>query len=102
MHYSREADPARAEEEEEEIEGEEDDAASTVSPSLTQSEMSTRRTEQERKAFLLEDSRAETVKPEEVLCRKCQKWIKLSKTINYSLSNWNAHQRRCSDAMCVI
>ncbi|KAI6041315.1 hypothetical protein EDC04DRAFT_2985934, partial [Pisolithus marmoratus] len=46
-------------------------------------------------AVLQADSRAQEIKPFEVLCRACQKWIKLSPH-SYSLSNWQAHQQRCS------
>ncbi|KAG2157679.1 uncharacterized protein EDB93DRAFT_805936 [Suillus bovinus] len=50
----------------------------------------------ERKALLEEDPRAQEVKPHEVLCRSCQKWIKLSIDHAYALGNWHAHQQRCS------
>ncbi|KAG2128594.1 hypothetical protein DEU56DRAFT_819149 [Suillus clintonianus] len=50
----------------------------------------------ERKALLEEDPRAQEVKPHEVLCRSCQKWIKLSIDHVYLLGNWLAHQQRCS------
>lgn len=50
----------------------------------------------ERKALLEEDLRAQEVKPHEILCRSCQKWIKLSIDHTYVLGNWHAHQQRCS------
>jgi len=52
--------------------------------------------EAERKSVLDSDPRAEQVKAGEVLCRKCHKWIRLSKTTNYALYNWTKHQQRCS------
>lgn len=88
---------ARNEEEEASDNG--DDAASTVAPSVAQSDISVRRTEPERKDFLDSDTRAEAVKHDEVLCRKCQKWIRLSTRQKFALTNWNKHQRSCSDAV---
>lgn len=74
-----------------------DDDAVSISPSITPSESVVRRTESERQALLERDPRAEQVLPHEVLCRKCQKWIKLAAKQRYALGNWNAHQQRCSD-----
>lgn len=76
-----------------------DDGASVVAPSITQSEGPIRRTESERKFILDSDDRAESVKPDEVKCRKCQKWIRLAMKSNYALYNWNKHQESCSDAV---
>ncbi|KAJ7623144.1 hypothetical protein FB45DRAFT_924730 [Roridomyces roridus] len=53
----------------------------------------------ERKAMLDGDPRAEKVEPDQVLCRKCQKWIRLSTKTSYALSNWNTHQMSCADAV---
>ncbi|KAF9224029.1 hypothetical protein BS17DRAFT_780368 [Gyrodon lividus] len=63
---------------------------------LPTSTRSIRRSEAEIIAFLQADSRAEEVKPHEVLCRSCQKWIKLSINAPYALTNWESHQQRCS------
>ncbi|KAG1860669.1 hypothetical protein DFJ58DRAFT_778444 [Suillus subalutaceus] len=60
------------------------------------SPQSARQSDAERKALLEEDPRAQEVKPHEVLCRSCQKWIKLSIDHAYILGNWHAHQQRCS------
>ncbi|KAG2136316.1 hypothetical protein BD769DRAFT_1440166 [Suillus cothurnatus] len=60
------------------------------------SPQSARQSDAERKALLEEDLRAQEVKPHEVLCRSCQKWIKLSIDHAYILGNWHAHQQRCS------
>jgi hypothetical protein len=59
-------------------------------------------TEMQRKTVLESDQRAETVEADQVLCRKCKKWIKLSKRYAYSLGNWNAHQAACADAALVL
>jgi hypothetical protein len=83
----------------EEPEDDEDDAASPVDPSLAQSERSVRRTESERQAILESDPRAEEVEPTKVLCKKCQKWIKLSGKQHFALAGWNSHQQRCSGAL---
>jgi hypothetical protein len=58
-----------------------------------------RRTESERQAFLESDPRAEKVKPTEAMCKKCQKWIKLSGKQRFALTSWNNHQQRCSGAL---
>lgn len=65
-------------------------------PSSSVSSRSTRKSEAERLATLQADPRAQEIKPHEVLCRSCQKWIKLSVTQAYALSNWQSHQQRCS------
>lgn len=57
---------------------------------------SARQTDAERKVLLEEDPRAQEVRPHEVLCRSCQKWVKLSIDHAYLLGNWHAHQQRCS------
>jgi hypothetical protein len=84
---------------EDEASDNDEDAASTIAPSIAQSEMTVRRTEPERKAILDSDPRAETIKVDEVLCRKCQKWIRLSTKQKFALTNWNRHQRKCSDVV---
>ncbi|KAJ7170470.1 hypothetical protein C8R43DRAFT_91779 [Mycena crocata] len=60
---------------------------------------STRKTEAERKAILDTDPRAETVEKDQVMCRKCQKWIRLSTRTPYALNNWNQHQSACADVV---
>ncbi|KAG0709418.1 hypothetical protein DFH29DRAFT_888359 [Suillus ampliporus] len=60
------------------------------------SPQSARKSDAERKALLEGDPRAQEIKPHEVLCRSCQKWIKLSIGQAYLLGNWHAHQQRCS------
>ncbi|KAJ6619875.1 hypothetical protein B0H10DRAFT_2163714 [Mycena sp. CBHHK59/15] len=59
----------------------------------------TRTTKAERKAILDADERAKTVQPDQVLCRKCHKWIRLSTRTAYALNNWNAHQTSCADVV---
>lgn len=62
---------------------------------------SARKNDATRKAFLEADPRAQEVKPHEVLCRSCQKWIKLGNR-PYLLGNWHAHQQRCSGVVLVV
>ncbi|KAI6096987.1 hypothetical protein EDD16DRAFT_1772166, partial [Pisolithus croceorrhizus] len=66
-----------------------------VEPSLTCEGIPTNKSESTRLAVLQADPRAQEIKPYEVLCRRCQKWIKLSDQ-SYTLSNWQGHQLRCS------
>jgi hypothetical protein len=82
-----------------EIESDPEEGTSTIAPSISSalSDVSKRKTEAERKMVLDTDPRAQEVKPGEVLCRKCQKWIKLSKSSRFALYNWISHQSRCSD-----
>ncbi|KAG5219718.1 Peroxisomal targeting signal receptor [Salix suchowensis] len=49
----------------------------------------------ERKAILEADPRAAEVRAESILCKKCNKWIKLTKGRQYILRHWNEHQSRC-------
>ncbi|KAK7025207.1 hypothetical protein R3P38DRAFT_2953290 [Favolaschia claudopus] len=76
-----------------------DDGASVRSEMRSEAGSVMRMNEGQRKALLEEDQRAETVQPDQVLCRKCHKWIRLSSRTNYSLGNWNAHQSKCADAV---
>lgn len=73
-------------------------SVSELSQDITKqlSPQSPRQSDAERKALLEEDPRAQEVKPHEVLCRSCQKWIKLSIDHSYLLGSWHAHQQRCS------
>ncbi|KAK0202554.1 hypothetical protein DFS33DRAFT_1384918 [Desarmillaria ectypa] len=54
------------------------------------------KSEEERKTLLKSDPRAQTVKENETLCKRCQKWIRCSSQ-TYSLFVWNKHQLTCSD-----
>lgn len=73
-------------------------SVSELSQEITKqpSPQSARQTDAEKKALLEEDPRAQEVRPHEVLCRSCQKWIKLSIDHTHLLGNWHAHQQRCS------
>ncbi|KAI5995553.1 hypothetical protein EDD15DRAFT_2254836 [Pisolithus albus] len=66
-----------------------------IESSSTREGMPTNEHESLRLAVLQADPRALEIKPHEVLCRGCQKWIKLSSQ-PYTLSNWQGHQQRCS------
>ncbi|KAF9266905.1 hypothetical protein L218DRAFT_755876 [Marasmius fiardii PR-910] len=50
-------------------------------------------TEAERKAIL--EREAADLKPDEALCKRCKKWIRLGNGNTYSLGNWTSHQVRC-------
>ncbi|KAJ7576997.1 hypothetical protein C8J56DRAFT_972084 [Mycena floridula] len=71
----------------------------SIAPSVAQSEATVRRTEEERKAILEADPRALKVEAEQVFCKRCQKWIRLSSKTRFALTNWNRHQQSCSDAV---
>ncbi|KAH7915276.1 hypothetical protein BJ138DRAFT_147906 [Hygrophoropsis aurantiaca] len=49
-----------------------------------------------RLARLKADPRAQEIKPHEVLCRSCHKWIQLSSSQAYALDNWEIHPQQCS------
>ncbi|KAF7308422.1 hypothetical protein HMN09_00691000 [Mycena chlorophos] len=78
-----------------------DDSASVVASEVQSTAGGTprgpRKTAEERKAELEADERAEKVSPDQALCRKCQKWIKLSPKSPYALANWTKHQQSCGD-----
>jgi hypothetical protein len=57
--------------------------------------------EAERQAYLEGDPRSEEVRPYEVLCKTCKKWVQLGNKTRYSLSHWKEHQIRCSGSMQV-
>jgi hypothetical protein len=59
------------------------------------------KSEAERQAYLEEDPRSEEVRPYEVLCKTCKKWVQLGNKTRYSLGHWKAHQKRCSGSMRV-
>ncbi|CAL1714252.1 unnamed protein product [Somion occarium] len=87
---------------EEENEEEEDDggsvAASTVPSTPAPGEKPRRqvRTEAERQALLEADPRIGEVKPHEVFCKQCGRWIRLNPTQKFTVGNWNNHAKRCS------
>ncbi|KAF8637612.1 hypothetical protein AX17_002681 [Amanita inopinata Kibby_2008] len=68
-------------------------AGSTGTPSTIESPI--RRNESERKAFLESDSRAEEIRPDQVKCRTCKKWVRLSTKLTYALYHWQRHQETC-------
>jgi len=55
--------------------------------------------EAERQAYLEGDPRAEEVRPYEVLCKTCKKWVQLGNKTRYSLNHWKEHQKRCSGSI---
>lgn len=79
--------------------GDNQSEAGSVAPSVAKSEASTRRTLAERKAFFEADTRCAEVQPDQALCKRCQKWIRLSTKQAYALYNWHSHQSTCSESM---
>ncbi|KAJ7043723.1 hypothetical protein C8F04DRAFT_728086 [Mycena alexandri] len=75
------------------------DDVSMRSDMASESGSSKRLTELQRKEVLETDQRAETVEHDQVLCKKCKKWIRLSTRTKYSLPNWINHQAKCADAV---
>jgi hypothetical protein len=55
--------------------------------------------EAERQAYLEGDPRSEEVRPYEVLCKTCKKWVQLGNKTRYALNHWKEHQKRCSGSM---
>jgi len=55
--------------------------------------------EAERQAYLEGDPRSEEVRPYEVLCKTCKKWVQLGNKTRYSLNHWKEHQKRCSGSI---
>lgn len=55
--------------------------------------------EAERQAYLEGDPRSEEVRPYEVLCKTCKKWVQLGNKTRYSLGHWKDHQKRCSGSI---
>ena len=53
------------------------------------------RNEEERKKALEDDPRCSEVRPHEVFCLMCKRWIKLYKEVSYIDSNWLRHAERC-------
>ncbi len=54
-----------------------------------------RRTVAERQAFLEADARVEEAQPDQVKCRGCQNWVRLSTKRQYELQRWYRHQDYC-------
>jgi len=57
------------------------------------------RTAEQRKAALEADPRISVVKPHEVLCRNCGRWIRLSGSHVYKDYNWKTHTLACDAAV---
>jgi hypothetical protein len=74
-----------------------DDATSIVQSSSEK--LGRLKGEAERQAYLEGDPRAEEVRPYEVLCKTCKKWVQLGNKTRYSLGHWKGHQKRCSGSM---
>jgi len=55
--------------------------------------------EAERQAYLEADPRSEEVRPYEVLCKTCKKWVQTGNKTRYSLNHWKDHQKRCSGSI---
>lgn len=53
------------------------------------------RNEDERKKALEADTRCSEVRPHEVFCLLCKRWIKLYRDVTYIDSNWLRHAERC-------
>ncbi|KAJ7180764.1 hypothetical protein C8R46DRAFT_593039 [Mycena filopes] len=76
-----------------------DDGASMRSDMMSESGPRKQLNESQRKQQLESDQRAETVEEDRVLCKKCNKWIRLSNRTKYSLVNWTNHQAKCADVV---
>ncbi|GLB41676.1 hypothetical protein LshimejAT787_1002760 [Lyophyllum shimeji] len=57
------------------------------------------RTAEDRKAALEADPRISVVRPHEVLCRNCGRWIRLSNSQVYKDYNWRTHTLGCDAAV---
>jgi len=83
--------------EQEDIQSDRDeDSQSMMSESIAEYDRDAKMTEDERKALLEADNRAESVHPHEAVCKKCQKVVKLAPKRQYILTNWRRHQDKCS------
>ncbi|TFK64100.1 hypothetical protein BDN72DRAFT_963443 [Pluteus cervinus] len=79
---------------------ESDDAASTTilsKPTFSKRKGPT--AESARKAILESDEYVEDFEPDEAKCRKCGKWIVLSKKTTYTLNNWYRHRKGCIEGL---
>lgn len=65
----------------------------TTSPSLNH--MQRKKTDEERQAELLADPRQAGVQRGKVLCKMCNKWIKLNSSNAFLATNWLRHASRC-------
>jgi len=74
-----------------------DDVTSVVQSSSEK--MGRLKGEAERQAYLEGDPRAEEVRPYEVLCKTCKKWVQLGNKTRFSLGHWKDHQKRCSGSI---
>ncbi len=52
---------------------------------------------EDRKQRFLKDERVGEVEPHRVLCKLCQKWLKLSNDVEYATYNWYKHIKRCDE-----
>ena len=80
-----------------------DDDASSIAPSLAESGTVSsiasnlngfRRGVEERQLLLEQDPLITEVKPHEVFCKECDKWIPLTPKIRYSLGPWQRHTEK--------
>lgn len=81
---------------------EDDEGGEEEESSAIQSGKAVRRNESERLAYLKADPQAVDIQPYEVLCKTCQKRIKLNNKLKYSLNNWQSHQKRCGGSLWVF
>ncbi|KAI0033914.1 hypothetical protein K488DRAFT_84462 [Vararia minispora EC-137] len=72
------------------------DADESASALLSSVGKAVRRSEAERQEILEQDPRAEEVRPYEVLCKTCSRWVKLGNKRRYNLEPWKKHQKSCS------
>ena len=79
-----------------------DDVTSVVQSASETPTPGRSRGEAERQAYLEQDPRSEEVRPYEVLCKTCKKWVQLGNKTRYSLNHWKDHQKRCSGSMWVF
>ncbi|KAK7685638.1 hypothetical protein QCA50_010982 [Cerrena zonata] len=94
--------PTGQEDEDDDDDEEEEENPSPIAPTPVASPASADkpkrqvRTEFERKAILEADPLIGDVKPHEVYCKQCSKWIRLNPTQKYTIGNWTNHVKRCS------
>ncbi len=74
------------------------DAATNVVTNLPPESLSKKRktrTVEERMQALVDDPRCDDLRPDQVHCVKCKKWVKLQKDVPYIDSNWQRHLSSC-------
>ena len=54
------------------------------------------RAEAEGKAILENDAKTGEIRPHEVFCTSCAKWIKLDDVVRFAPGNWREHSTNCS------